>query len=191
MDLPRAAAFAARFAAAFTALACFMALFWRLLPDDFPSATSCLAAGALASGIFAFVRGGQGLQAVTLGAGVVSFHLAALWHEGPLRALTAAAGNLVEAAGIAAAAVVFHLWAERGVRFGKALVTGPMVAVAFAAATPASLMGASAPDPPLRALLVGGALGLIVGEMVAFGLEAGELGARWLQSRARPGGSVP
>lgn len=191
MDLPRAAAFAARFTAAFAALICFMGIFWRFLPEDFPPPIGCLASGALASGIFAFVRCGQPVQAVTLGAGVVSFHLAALWHEGPLRALTAAAGNLVEAGGIAAAAVVFHLWAERGIRFGKALLTGPMVAGAFAAAAPASLVGAPGDDTPLRPLLMGGMVGLIVGETVGFGLEAGELGARWLQQRARPGGSVP
>ena len=107
-----------------------------------------------------------------------------------MRALTAAAGNMVEAGGITSAAVVFHLWAERGVRFGKALLTGPMVAGAFAAAAPATLVGAPAGEP-LRSLVVGGMVGLIVGETVGFGMEAGELGARWLQERARPGGSVP
>jgi hypothetical protein len=185
VDVARAAAFAARFAAAFTAVVCVMALLWRVLPGDFPSPAGCLAAGALASGMFAFVRGGQVAQAAALGVGAVSFHLAGLWYQGPLRALAAAAGNLVEAAGIAGAAVVFHLLAERGVRVGKALLTGPMVAVAFAAAAPASQVGAPSGDGALRPLLVGGVIGLIVGESVSLGLEAGEMGMRWLQARGR------
>jgi len=183
VDVSRAAAFAARFAAAFTAVVCTMALLWRILPPDFPSPTGCLAAGALASGMFAFVRGGQAVQAAALGAGAVSFQLAGLWHQGPLPALTAAAGNLVEAGGIAGAAVVFHLLAERGVRLGKALLTGPMVGVAFAAAAPATQMGTASGEGALRPLLVGGVIGLIVGESVSLGLEAGELGARWLRAR--------
>ena len=190
MDLPRAAAFAARFVAGFAAVLCFAGLLWRLLPPDFPSPAGCLASGALTAGIFAFVRGGQALQAATLGAGAVSFQLAALWHQGPGHALAAAAGNLVEAAGIATSAVVFHLCAERGVRFGKFLLTGPMLAMAFAAAAPATLVGAPATDEPLRPLLIGGLVGLIVGQAVGLGLEAGELGAHFLQARGRPGGSV-
>jgi hypothetical protein len=185
VDVARAAAFAARFAAAFTAVVCMMALLWRLLPFDFASPASCLAAGALASGMFAFVRGGQATQAAALGVGAASFQLAGLWYQGPLRALSAAAGNLVEAAGIAGAAVVFHLLAERGVRLGKGLLTGPMLAVAFAAAVPASQVGAPSGGGPLRPLLVGGVIGFIVGESVSLGLEAGELGARWLQARGR------
>ncbi len=185
MDVARAAAFAARFAAAFAAVVCVMALLWRILPGDFPSPARCLAAGALASGMFAFVRGGQHVQAAALGMGAVSFHLAGLWYQGPLRALTAAAGNMVEAAGIAGAAMVFHLLAERGVHLGKALLTGPMVALAFAAAVPAAQVGAPSGDGTLRPLLVGGVIGLIVGESVSLGLEAGELGVRWLQARGR------
>ena len=185
MDVARAAAFAARFTAAFTAVVCVMALLWRLLPSDFSSPAGCLAAGALASGMFAFVRGGQAAQAAALGVGAASFQLAGLWYQGPVRAVSAAAGNLVEAAGIAGAAVVFHLLAERGMRWGKALVTGPMVAVAFAAASPASQVGAPSGEGPLRPLLVSGVIGLIVGESVSFGLEAGELGARWLRARGR------
>jgi hypothetical protein len=162
---------------------------WRFVPDDFPSPAGCLASGALAAGVFAFVRGGQFPQAVTLCAGVVSFHAAALWHQGPGRALSAAAGNLVEAGGIATSAVVFHLLAERGATFGKFLVTGPMMALAFAAASPASSMGTVAVEPPLRALVLGGIVGLVVGDAVGFGLEAGELGVRLL-ARQRTGGSV-
>jgi hypothetical protein len=190
VDLPRAAAFAARFAAGFAAVLCFTGLFWRLSPDDLPSSASCLASGALAAGMFAFVRGGQAVQALALGAAAVSFQLAALWYQGPARALAAAAGNLVETGGIATSAVVFHLLAERGVRFGKFLLTGPMVAVAFAAAGPASLVGAPASDSPLRPLITGGLIGLIVGDAVGLGLEAGELGARLLQARGRSGGSL-
>ena len=185
MDVARAAAFAGRFAAAFAAVICVMALIWRVLPGDFTSPAGCLAAGALASGMFAFVRGGQAVQAMALGAGAVSFHLAGLWYQGPLRALAAAAGNLVEAGGIAGAAVVFHLLAERGVRFGKGLLCGPMVGVAFAAAAPASQVGASSGDGALRPLLVNGVIGFLVGESVTLGLEAGEMGARWLQARGR------
>jgi len=185
VDLSRAAAFAARFAAAFAAVICTMALLWRILPGDLPSPTSFLAAGALASGMFAFVRGGQIVQAAALGAGAVSFHLAGLWYQGPVRALAAAAGNLVEAGGIAAAAVVFHLLAERGVRLGKALLTGPMVGLAFAAAAPAGQVGFPSGDGALRPLVVGGVIGLIVGEAVSLGLEVGEAGARWLATWGR------
>lgn len=189
MDLPRAAAFAARFLAGFAAMLCLAGLLWRFAPEDFPSPAGCLASGALAAGVFAFVRGGQVAQAATLCAGVVSFHLAALWHQGPTRALWGAAGTLVEAWGIATSAVVFHLLAERGTQFGKFLVTGPMMAVAFAAAAPVSLVGSVGGEPPLRSLLLGGIVGLLVGDAVALGVEAGELGAH-LIARQRTGGSA-
>ena len=190
MDLPRAAAFAGRFAAGFAALLCLAGLLWRILPDDFPSPAGCLAAGALAAGVFAFVRGGQPMQAVTLSAGAVSFHLAATWHQGPARALPEAGAHLIEAGGIATAAVVFHLLAERGARFGKFLITGPMLSLAFAAAAPASQVGAAAGDEPLRPLFLGGLFGLIVGQAVGIGVEAGELGAHLLQARQAPRGDV-
>lgn len=189
MDLLRAAAFAARFAAGFAAVLCFTGVLWAFLPASLSSPRSCLASGALAAGMFAFVRGRQPVQALALGAAAVSFHMAALWHQGALRALTATAANLVETGGIATAALVFHLLAERGVRFGKFLLSGPMVAIAFAAAGPASMLGAPTGDAPLRPLLEGGLIGLIVGDAVGVGLETGELGAALVRGRTKGEGA--
>jgi hypothetical protein len=134
--------------------------------------------GVLVAGVFAAVRTAKTAGAVALVTGWAALHLGASLEIGWPAVVARPGWCLGIGLGACLAAVVFHQLAERGYRFGKFLITGPMMGGIWVAATPVFLLGGEAHDRLLAEFLMSAFLGLLVGDGAGFGVETAEWALR-------------
>lgn len=131
----------------------------------------CLTVGTLGAAIFTLTRLGRPGQALVLAIAFGMFQLGLVQSVGWI----VASAGLVLGAGIYVVALVFHFLAERGGRFGKFLITGPMVAGVYFAATPLAEFDELTRGNVIPALARAMIVGLVIGEGVGLGAEVGDL----------------
>ena len=134
--------------------------------------------GVLVAGVFAAVRTAKTAGAVALVTGWAALHLGASLEAGWPAVVVRPGWCLGIGFAACLAAVVFHQLAERGYRFGKFLITGPMMGGFWMAATPIFLLGGEAHERLLAEFLMNAFLGLVVGDGAGFGVETAEWALR-------------
>lgn len=131
----------------------------------------CLTVGTLAAMIFTLIRMRRPGQALVLAVAFGMFQLGLVQSVGWI----VASSGLVLGCGVFVVGLAFDLLAERGARFGKFLITGPLFAGIYLAAAPlmefAELSRANVMPALARAMIVG----LVMGEGVGLGAEIGDL----------------
>jgi hypothetical protein len=136
----------------------------------------CVTVGALMAAVLALVRGGRPGPALGVVGGFGLLQIGLVWHKGWPRAFTGFASNVIAAAGIFVAAVIFDLLARRGLRFGKFLVNGPLLGGIYVAVTPIAGLGLPARGAVMvSSLLENLWLGILIGDGVGLGVELAEL----------------
>jgi len=133
-------------------------------------AFECLTVGSLAAGLFTLVRTSMPVQAWLLALVFAALRLVfapAPWNE--------AIVGLVLGCGLLLVAVIFDLLAQSGWRLGKFLLVGPLVGGLYLALAPLTEFAAMNLSNAGRLLLFRPALGLLIGEGVALGVELAEL----------------
>jgi hypothetical protein len=144
-------------------------------------AFECLSVGALVSGMLTVARLGHRGQALVLALAFAGVRCAMT----PGGRLQAAVAGLGLGLGLTLVALVFEGLARAGWRFGKFLIVGPLVGGVFLALAPLTEAAAMNVYNAGGLLLLRLALGVLIGEGVALGVELAELGL------ARHAGSDP
>lgn len=147
----------------------------------------CVTIGLVAAAMLAMVRAGKTAGCVLVGVSVAALQLGMNIDHGWPRVVTRPLWGIAIAAGLFFAAVVYDGLDRRGQRFGKFLVTGPLVAGMYVAAAPAALAGTPAADGLIAEVLRSAFLGLVVGDGSAAGLEVAEWALRPRSGRNAPG----
>ena len=139
---------------------------WSLFQPGHP-AFECLTVGALTAGLFALARQSQRGEALALALafGGVRFLLT------PVVRFNALLAGLALGFGLFVVALIFDLLARRGWRFGKFLLVGPLVGGVFLALAPITEQSAMNVHNAAQLLLFRVALGVLIGEGVALGVE--------------------
>ena len=134
-------------------------------------AFECLTAGGLAAGMLTLVRVGRRSHALLLALafGLLRFALA---REIPLGSATA---GLLLGLGLFVVALIFDLLARGGWRFGKFLLVGPLVGGVYLALAPITEAAQMNVLNAATLLVFRMALGMLIGEGVALGVELAEL----------------
>jgi hypothetical protein len=135
----------------------------------------CVTVGILAAGDFALVRVGYASHALAL---VVAFSFVRVLLAAPAGrplGVAAALAGLCTGIGVFIVAVIFHLVADKRIRFGKFLITGPLLAGVYLAIAPLAEFSTMTISDSLRTLLLYLFVGLIIGEGVGLGVEVAEL----------------
>jgi len=134
-------------------------------------AFECVTIGALAAGILTLVRLSYRGQALVLllAFGGLRFALT------PVVRVSAAVEGLALGLGLFVVALIFDLLARGGWRFGKFLLVGPLVGGVFLALAPLTEMQDMHVLNAARLMLFRLALGMLIGESVALGVELAEL----------------
>lgn len=139
-----------------------------------------LTAGILVAGVFAAVRTEKTAGALALVTGWAALHLGASLEIGWPAVVARPGWCMAIGFGACLSAMVFHQLAERGYRFGKFLITGPMMGGIWVASTPIFLLGGGDHERLLAEFLMSAFLGLLVGDGAGFGVETAE----WVLQRA-------
>lgn len=137
-------------------------------------AFQCVKVGLVAAVLLALVRAGRMREAVLAATIWVALETARGSQPDGIRMLVPPMWSAAVALGLLAVSVVFHRMAEGGVRFGKFLVTGPLLGGVILAATPIALLGARG-TPVGRELLFNVLLGIVIGDGVGLGVEIADL----------------
>jgi hypothetical protein len=134
-------------------------------------AFECVTIGALTAGILTLVRlsfPGPAF-ALLLAFGGLRFALT------PVVRVGSAVEGLVLGLGLFVVALIFDLLARGGWRFGKFLLVGPLVGGVFLALAPLTELQEMHVLNAARLMLFRLALGMLIGESVALGIELAEL----------------
>ena len=134
-------------------------------------AFECLSVGGLAAGIFTLVRLSRRGQALALALAFFAMHVA----FSPVVRVGSALSGLLLGLGLYVVALVFDLLAERGWRFGKFLIVGPMIGGVFLALAPLTEMQLLNVFNASSLLMFRLALGMLIGEGVTLGVELADL----------------
>ena len=142
-------------------------------------AFECVTVGALAAGMLTLARLAHPGQAIalTLAYAGLRIALAPMLHWG------AAVSGVLLALGIFGVAFFYDLLARSGVRFGKFIVVGPLLGGVYLALAPITELGRMNVLNASSLLTFRFALGILVGEGVALGVELAELAGWKLRSR--------
>jgi hypothetical protein len=143
---------------------------WAVFDPGVP-AFHCLTVGALVAGVLAAVRLSLHGVAVIL---VVVFGMGRLGLLGSMGWLYALSG-LVLAAGVYLIALIFDMLGKKGLVFGKFIIVGPLLAGIYLALVPMVEFHLLTSNGVLRVLIVQAAVGLLVGDGAALGIEIAEL----------------
>ena len=149
--------------------------------DPLSPAFKTLTLGSTFAGMLALWRSSARGHAVALAAGYALFCLGFVNARGWMAALSGTAVGI----GLLATTLIFDRLATR-IRFGKFLLTGPLVGGLLFAATPMMEFRHLVPLGAINAMVAYGQLGWILGTGVAFGVEASD----WVL-RPRSEGSDP
>jgi len=149
----------------------------------------CLTVGMLAAAVFALMRLSRPGQAALLAVAYGLFQLGLARSVG----WVAAASGLVVGCGVLLVALIFDMLARRGVLFGKFLLTGPLLAGVYLAATPMAEFHNLTTSNVLLQLARSVYTALLIGDGVGLGVELvdlGELGLSRLRSAAPESATV-
>jgi len=135
----------------------------------------CIYIGALAAGMLVTIRADRPRHGLTLVVGFALLQLSFNAHAGAARALTAGLTGLFVAGGLFLIAVMFDAMARGGLRFGKFLVVGMMMAWLYFAVTPVAAWGQMLLRRAFHDLMGNFVLGMTVGLGVGLGVELVEL----------------
>jgi hypothetical protein len=138
-------------------------------------AFACLTVGAVTAGIFTLVRQSRPGQALAI---VLAF-TALRFALAPVVPLRAAAAALLMGLGLFVVALIFDLLALRGWRLGKFLLMGPLVGGVFLALAPITELPDMNVLNAANRMVFRLALGMLIGESVAFGVEVAEWALAW------------
>jgi len=141
----------------------------QLFRPDHP-AFECVTVGALVAGVLTLVRQPRRGQALAL----VLAYTAIRFAFTPVVRLTAAVSGLLLGLGLFVVALVFDLLARGGWRFGKFLLIGPLVGGVFLALAPITEIQDLNVLNAANLMMFRLALGMLIGEGVALGVELAE-----------------
>lgn len=149
----------------------------------------CVTIGALAAGLFALVRTGRVRGALLLVVGFGFMQVGLSSHLPWPRMVTSLIANTFAAGGIWVVAYIFDQLAERGLRIGKFLISGPLLGGVYLAITPLATWGMYTMRGTVTNLLANLWLGILIGNAVGLGIELAEL-VPGLSGRQPPKGHV-
>lgn len=135
----------------------------------------CIYISALAAGMLVTVRADRPRHGLTLVVGFALLQLSFNAHAGLARALTAGVTGLFVGGGLFLVAVMFDSMARGGLRFGKFLIAGMMLAWLYFAVTPVASWGRLLMRRAFDDLMENFVLGMTVGLGVGIGVEIVEL----------------
>jgi hypothetical protein len=135
----------------------------------------CVTVGILAAGILSSVRAGMPGAAVGLIALFGLVRLGGVSSLGLVGTLAATASALILGFGLLIIAVLYDLLARRGVRIGKFLLVGPMLAGLYLGLSPLNGIYAVTAVDPVSGWVFSIFLGLVIGDGVGLGVEITEL----------------
>ena len=182
-----ATGFLARFWSGTTlgALNGFIVFRWNIFRPD-QSAFDCLVGGAVMAGILSVVRLSAHGHAIALALTYGAFRMVqspgARWSAGISGLLLGLGGFLV--------AVIYDELARYGLRFGKFLIVGPLLGGIYLAVAPISELGNMTMFNAVHPLILQLALGIVIGEGVALGVELAELVFHFTSRRSESGGAL-
>jgi hypothetical protein len=153
----------------------------RILRPDGP-AFEFFTVGALLAGILALIRQSRRGQALVLALAFAGIRFAV----SPVVPLGAAFHGMLLGLGLFIVALIFDLLALRGWRLGKFLLVGPLVGGVFLALAPIGEIEHMNVFNASDVLIFRLALGMLIGEGVALGVELVELPLGW--KRHNPAG---
>lgn len=134
----------------------------------------CVTGGALLAGLLTLVRISRAPQAVSLTLAFILVHVGYAWTLGVGRAIVETLWSIALGGGLLVSALVFHNLAEKGYRFGKFALLGPLVAGVYLASTLLILLRPELGDP-MATLVRHVFVGLVIGDAVGLGIELVEL----------------
>jgi hypothetical protein len=134
-------------------------------------AFECLSAGALGAGIFALVRQSTRGQAFVLALVFAMMRLAV----SPVARLSAVIGGLFLGLGLFLVALIYDRLARDGWRFGKFLLIGPMIGGLYLGLAPLTEGARMHVNNASSQMLFRFALGLLIGQGLAIGMELADL----------------
>ncbi len=137
-------------------------------------AFQCVTVGLLTAALIALVRDGSHREATMLVLAFTIVRFALTFEAGWSRSWRAGVAGLLLGFGIYLSAIVFHLLAENGLRFGKFLLVGPMLGGLYLAQTPLVDLHLMTSSNAVRAILFNVFLGVVIGDGVGFGAESAE-----------------
>lgn len=141
----------------------------------------CLTIGTLTAAVFALMRTSRHVQAAVLAVAYGLFQLGLARSVGWI----AASSGLVLGCGVLLVGLIFDLLARRGLLLGKFLITGPLLAGVYVAATPLAEFHDLTTANALPQILRSAYVALLIGDGVGLGVELADLSE--LAWRARPG----
>jgi len=176
---PLATGFLSRFwfGVAFGVLNGFVVFRWSLFQPD-QASFECITVGVLLAGSLSLVRMRRHGQALALALAYGAFRLS----FAPTGRFLAGLAGLLIGLGVFLVAVIYDELARTGLRFGKFLIVGPLLGGAFLAVAPISQFDHLTLFNAIYPLIFQGALGIVIGEGVGFGVEIAEL-ASWIVER--------
>jgi len=137
----------------------------------------CLTIGTLTAAVIALMRTSRPVQATVLAVAYGLFQL------GLARSIgwVAASAGLVVGCGVLLVALIFDMLARRGLLFGKFLLTGPLLAGIYVAATPLAEFNQLTTSNALPQIARAVYAALLIGDSVGLGVELVDLGelAAW------------
>lgn len=160
------------------------AVFGSRVFDPAQPTSQCVTVSAFLAGVATLVRATKIRHAAVVAAFFAVLQAAQVLPQGWWPAILALLRAGILSAGVLLVALLYHLLAERGYRFGKFLLVGPLLAGVYMAATAAA--AATIPGPAILSLWLNLLLGVVIGDAVGLGLEISEL----TLGRAGPAASV-
>jgi len=139
--------------------------------DPTAPAFHCVTIGPLLAGLLALLRSDRAAAAAGLAGAFALLRLGFVQSEGwpgPLAGACLVAGALV-------VSVLFDALARYGIRFGKFLVLGPLLAGLYVAVTPLAELGTLVGSELHVTLLRWAFLGVLIGDSVGLGVEIADL----------------
>jgi len=133
-------------------------------------AFECVTVGALVAGVLTLVRQSHRGQALALVLAYTGLRFAFT----PVVRLSAAVSGLLLGLGVLVVGLIFDLLARGGWRFGKFLLVGPLVGGVFLALAPITEMQELNVLNAANLMMFRLALGMLIGEGVALGVELAE-----------------
>jgi hypothetical protein len=151
-------------------------------------AFECLTIGALLAGILALARQSRRGQALALALSFAGLRFVL----SPVVQLSDALSGLLLGLGLWVVALIFDLLARGGWRFGKFLLVGPLAGGVFLALAPITELQQLNVLNASSVLMFRLALGMLIGEGVALGVELADLSLAWAARTASSAGrAVP
>lgn len=134
--------------------------------------------GILMSAVVALWEGGAPRTSALL---VAAFAVQQMWTtvgQGWTKTIALSLWCVIVGAGLVHIGLIWTLLDRQGLRFGKGLIAGPLLAGVFFAATPAAALAATSPSQAMRTLVGNLLLGVVIGDGVGLGIEIVDLALR-------------